>query len=118
MPNITITVDDRLYRAARIHAAFHSTTVTEILRAYLLRIVTECGEYSASDEILRDIQNQRPEIFRAYNTYTPSPSFHSHCETVKSLEEEEAPPPPSFHWHCETVRRPHCSAHNPSNQIK
>jgi hypothetical protein len=39
MPNITITVDDRLYRAARIYAAQYETTLTEIMREFLTEII-------------------------------------------------------------------------------
>src|ERR1700723_1037493 len=77
MPNITITVDDRLYRAARIHAVNRKTTVTEIVRQYLNRIVRESGEYhfaERSEALVRYEQMRHPAIFHATETTTPHPS--------------------------------------------
>jgi hypothetical protein len=83
MPNITITVDDRLYRAARIHAINRKTTLTEIVREFLLHTVQDSGEYNfaeMSEELVR-LEQRHPEIFRAKSYNTPAtPSFHCDSE--------------------------------------
>ena len=85
MPNITITVDDRLYRAARIHAVNRKTTLTEIVREFLLLTVQNSGEYNfaeMSEEMVRFEQRRHPGIFRANGYQAPTPSFH--CDSEKA----------------------------------
>jgi hypothetical protein len=89
MPNITITVDDRLYRAARIHAVNRKTTVTEMVREFLLAMVKHTGEYNYAqhaEQVVRYEQMRHPGIFRAksYQDLTPSPTFH--CDSDKAGE--------------------------------
>lgn len=40
MKNITISVDDNLYRQVRVYAALHDTTATELVRNFLLNLKT------------------------------------------------------------------------------
>jgi hypothetical protein len=47
MKNITVTVDDDLYRHARICAAYHDTTLTALVRDFLITINT--SELSETD---------------------------------------------------------------------
>jgi hypothetical protein len=79
MPNITITVDDRLYCAARIHAVNRKTTLTEIVREFLLHTVLDSGEYNfaeISEDLVRFEQRRHPGIFRAKGYQAPTTSFH------------------------------------------
>ena len=58
MPNITVSVDHELYRQVRICAAWHGTTVTEMVRRYL--------EFTIEKSPYRNCETG--------NTPTPSPS--------------------------------------------
>ena len=44
MKNITVTVDDDLYRRARVRAAREGTSVSRVVKATLLHFVTEESE--------------------------------------------------------------------------
>jgi hypothetical protein len=60
MKNITITVNDDLYRHARIYAAQRDTTVTELIRDFLLNLktgpenATECRAQTIRDRLTAD----------------------------------------------------------------
>jgi hypothetical protein len=62
MPNITITLDKKLYFQARVYAASHGTTVTQLLRGFL----TDILEYGRGDdqEELEYILSRHPGLFR------------------------------------------------------
>jgi plasmid stability protein len=45
MKNITVTVDDELYRNARIRAAEKQTTVSALVRAFLQHLVAEDARF-------------------------------------------------------------------------
>jgi hypothetical protein len=46
MKNITVTVDDELYRHARICAAYRNTTLTELVRSFLFELEIEPGRHA------------------------------------------------------------------------
>ena len=70
MPNITLSVDDETYRAARIDAAQQNATVSGIVRQFLRSLTAtqtptvrshnlftaldQAGSFSASDRLSRD----------------------------------------------------------------
>ena len=70
MPNITLSVDDETYRAARIYAAQQNATVSGVVRQYLRSLTAvqtptvrshnlftaldQAGSFSASDRLSRD----------------------------------------------------------------
>lgn len=61
MKNITVTVDDDLYYRARVRAAERRSTVSAMVREFLLRIVEE----SSAFEILQREQNELIERIQA-----------------------------------------------------
>ncbi|MCY7307783.1 MAG: DUF6364 family protein [Rhodoferax sp.] len=70
MPNITLSVDEETYRAARIYAAQQNATVSGVVRQFLRSLATaqtptvrsrnlfaaldQAGTFSASDRLSRD----------------------------------------------------------------
>ncbi len=56
MKNITVTIDDDLYRLARIRAAEAGTTVTGLVRAYLTELSQSTGR-----DMLREQMNEKRE---------------------------------------------------------
>jgi len=70
MPNITLSVDEETYRAARIYAAQQNATVSGVVRQFLRSLTTtqtptvrsrnlfaaldQAGAFSASDRLSRD----------------------------------------------------------------
>ncbi len=75
MPNITLSVDDETYRAARIFAAQHNATVSGVVRQYLRSLtgvpthsvrsgklfsaLDQAGSFCASDRLTRDETHAR-----------------------------------------------------------
>lgn len=75
MPNITLSVDDETYRAARIYAAQQNTTVSGVVRQFLRSLATtqtpmvrsrnlfaaldQSGSFSASGRLSRDEAHAR-----------------------------------------------------------
>lgn len=64
MKNITVTVDDETYRRARVKAAEHETSVSAVVRDFLVEFAN--GE-SAADRLRREERALRARIvgFRA-----------------------------------------------------
>ncbi|MGP8251730.1 MAG: hypothetical protein ACLQHF_06820 [Terracidiphilus sp.] len=44
MPNITVTVDESVYTNARIAAALHKTTVTQLVRGFLEQLSQQAAQ--------------------------------------------------------------------------
>ena len=61
MKNITVTVDDELYYRARVRAAERRSTVSALVRDYLVRIVEEGSAF----ETLQREQNELIARIRA-----------------------------------------------------
>ena len=75
MPNITLTVDEQTYRAARVYAAQNNATVSGIVRNYLrsltqieepatrsrnlLSVLDQAGSFKASERLTREQANAR-----------------------------------------------------------
>ncbi len=62
MKNITVSVEDELYHAARVAAAQRQTNVTAVLRTYLQAFVR--GEVAVQEPVDRDRKN-REELVAA-----------------------------------------------------
>ena len=75
MPNITISLDEKLYRRARIYAASRNTTVTQLLRDFLQQTVP--SGFSAEQAELETLLRRYSKFFRMI---TPLPPVHSRCE--------------------------------------
>lgn len=63
MKNITVTVDDSLYHRARVRAAERQTTISALVRAFLVRLVEEepasARLQRQQNEILASIRESR-----------------------------------------------------------
>lgn len=62
MKNITISVDDELYRKARIKAAENSTSVSAMFKAFLVRLTTNEGEETEFQRLEREEEELRAEL--------------------------------------------------------
>lgn len=64
MKNITVSLDDELYRRARIRAAQEDTSVSAVVRRFLIEFASEGTEF---DRLKRQEQELRAQIreFRA-----------------------------------------------------
>jgi len=70
MKNITISLDDKLYRQARIKAAEHDTSVSALVRKYLISIAGEAStpsDLKQEQEALLDSIRQRHPGFTSAN---------------------------------------------------
>ena len=74
MKNITISVDDELYRLARIKAAEQSTSISALFRAFLIRLTggeaaeTEFQRLEREEQELRaKLQTRRLSLNPAHN---------------------------------------------------
>lgn len=75
--NITVSVDDALYRAARVVAARHQTSVSALVRGYLSALVAGKASLHSNDSEADDVQQRRKlaRLFREANLvlgYQPS----------------------------------------------
>ncbi len=62
MKNITISVDDELYRLARIKAAEQSTSISALFKAFIIRLTgTEAAE-SEFQRLQREEQELRADL--------------------------------------------------------
>lgn len=64
MKNITVTVDDEVYRRARVKAAEHDTSVSALVKRYLMQLTED---ESGHDRLAREERELRERIgnFRA-----------------------------------------------------
>ena len=62
MKNITISVDEELYRLARIKAAEQSTSVSALFKAFLIRLTGSDGAESEFQRLEREEQELREEL--------------------------------------------------------
>jgi len=64
MKNITVSVDDQTYRRARIKAAEQDTSVSALVKQFLVELAAEESE---ADRLMREEQELREQIhkFRA-----------------------------------------------------
>ena len=61
MRNITVTVDDEVYRKARIHAAARDTSVSALVRQFLVGLSQEESE---SDRLKREERTLREQVLQ------------------------------------------------------
>ncbi|MEI7929094.1 MAG: hypothetical protein WCH40_11140 [Verrucomicrobiales bacterium] len=61
MKNITIAVDDELYRLARIKAAENSSSVSALFKAFLIRLTANEGVESEFQRLEREEDELRAE---------------------------------------------------------
>ena len=62
MKNITISVDDELYRLARIKAAEQSTSISALFKAYIVRLTSSDGSESEFQRLEREERDLREEL--------------------------------------------------------
>jgi predicted CopG family antitoxin len=62
MKNITISVDDELYRLARIKAAEQSTSISALFKAFLIRLTGSEAAESEFQRLEREEQELRAEL--------------------------------------------------------
>jgi hypothetical protein len=62
MKNITISVDDELYRQARIKAAERSTSLSAMFKAFLLQLTSSESVESDFQRLQREEQELRAEL--------------------------------------------------------
>ena len=64
MKNITVSVDDETYRLSRVKAAEAGTSVSAIVRSYLLELA-QGGAYETRFDRLRKLQDETLEAIHA-----------------------------------------------------
>lgn len=62
MKNITISVDDELYRQARVKAAEQSTSLSALFKAYLLQLTGREGSETEFQRLQREEEELRAEL--------------------------------------------------------
>jgi hypothetical protein len=62
MKNITIAVDDEIYRLARIRAAEQSTSISSMFRAFLMSLADSEGSESEFQRLQREEQELRADL--------------------------------------------------------
>jgi len=77
MKNITVSVDNEIYRRARIKAAEQDTSVSALVRRFLIELA---GGESDSERLKREERNIREQIgaFRA-SERLPRDDVHERC---------------------------------------
>jgi len=62
MKNITVSIDDELYRAARIKAAEESTSISGLFKAFLIRLTSDELAETRFQRLAREEQELRAEL--------------------------------------------------------
>jgi plasmid stability protein len=62
MKNITISIDDDLYRQARIKAAGQSTSISALFRDFLIRFTVDEAAETEFQRLAREEQELRAEL--------------------------------------------------------
>jgi len=62
MKNITITVDDDLYRLARIKAAEQSSSISAMFKSFLVRLTESEGSETEFQRLQREEEELRAEL--------------------------------------------------------
>ncbi len=62
MKNITVSIDDELYRAARIKAAEESTSISGLFKAFLIRLTSDESAETRFQRLAREEQELRAEL--------------------------------------------------------
>lgn len=75
MKNITVTVDDETYRRARIRAAELDTSVSALVRRYLIDLAGSESEFERLEKLELELR-ERIKAFRA-NDRLPRDAIHA-----------------------------------------
>lgn len=75
MKNITISVDDELYRAARIKAAEQSTSVSGLFKAFLIHLTVGDASETRFQRLEREERELRDELRARRLTLNPAHNF-------------------------------------------
>ena len=70
MKNITVSVDDETYRNARIRAAELDTSVSALVKRYLIELGAGETEFQRLARLERELRNRVPAGFRAAHNLT------------------------------------------------
>jgi len=62
MKNITVSIDDELYRAARIKAAEQATSISGLFKAFLIRLTSDEAAETEFKRLAREEQELRAEL--------------------------------------------------------
>ncbi len=62
MKNITVSIDDNLYRAARIKAAEQATSISGLFKTFLIRLTTNEAAESEFQRLAREEQELFAEL--------------------------------------------------------
>lgn len=62
MKNITISIDDELYRLARVKAAEQSTSISALFRSFLIRLTNDGSLESDFERLAREERELRKEL--------------------------------------------------------
>jgi hypothetical protein len=62
MKNVTISIDDALYRAARIKAAEQSTSISGLFRSFLIALTSDESAETRFQRLAREEQELRAEL--------------------------------------------------------
>jgi len=60
--NITVSVDDETYRRARVRAAERDTSVSALVRQFLVELAADGGEFERLKRLERAVREQIPEF--------------------------------------------------------
>ena len=58
MRNITVSVDDETYKRARIVAAEHDTSISALVKTYLIQLATQESEFERLKRQEQEIRDQ------------------------------------------------------------
>ncbi|KAB2640334.1 MAG: hypothetical protein DVB25_04160 [Verrucomicrobia bacterium] len=72
MKNITIAVDDEIYRAARIRAAEQSTSISAMFKSFLMRLEESEGAESQFQRLQREEAELRTEMRAQRRSLNPA----------------------------------------------
>ncbi|HVC59639.1 MAG TPA: hypothetical protein VND19_04640 [Acetobacteraceae bacterium] len=70
MKNITISLDDETYRNARMKAAELDTSVSALVKRYLIGLGSGESEFARLERLERDLRARVPAGFRAADRLT------------------------------------------------
>lgn len=62
MKNITVTVDDEVYRRARVKAAERDTSVSALVRQFLVDLAKEGDEFDRLEQLEKAVREQITEF--------------------------------------------------------
>ena len=62
MKNITVTVDDEVYRRARVKAAERDTSVSALVRQFLVELAAGGSEFERLERLERELREQITEF--------------------------------------------------------